>query len=189
MDPAGNLSLQRRRNALVLASPLDLEPHSRQSAGFSTQIHRQHRRPEAMFSFCHGRYRDYLRAVSLMLTMSSWWRTRRYLLEAAGSAEDAAARIAASPLLYFRELRHHLLEVPMRDGSGRQSNPQQGKRRLPNARARTAGPQTRRHHWKNVNRADEHTAGCAPSRYCSPQAAALHLDRARCARGGLYRFT
>jgi hypothetical protein len=56
---------------------------------------------------------------SLMLTVASWWRTRRYLLVAAGLAEDAAGRIAASPLLYFRELRHHLLEVPMRDGSGR----------------------------------------------------------------------
>lgn len=66
-----------------------------------------------------------------------------------------------------------LLAQPHRVG---QSDARQRKRRLPNACAHTAEAQTRQHHWKDVNRAGECVAGCAPSRYCSPRAAALHLD-------------
>ena len=56
----------------------------------------------------------------LWQTLTSWFRTRRYLKVTRGG-EQAANVVIASGLSLFRELQHHLIEFPSRDGSGRTS--------------------------------------------------------------------
>jgi hypothetical protein len=55
----------------------------------------------------------------LWQTLSSWSRTKPYLNLTAG--EEAANSIGTSELSLFRELRHHLIDFPSRDGTGKVS--------------------------------------------------------------------
>jgi len=55
----------------------------------------------------------------LWQTYASWRKTRQYLRVMRGDAPEDA--ITTSDLSLFRELRHHLVEFPSRDGSGRAS--------------------------------------------------------------------
>jgi hypothetical protein len=56
----------------------------------------------------------------LVQTVSSWFKTGRYLRIAQGG-KQAAELIVASNLSFFSQLRHHLIEFSSRDGSGRTS--------------------------------------------------------------------
>lgn len=56
----------------------------------------------------------------LWQTLTSWFRTRQYLRLTRGG-EQATNAVLTSDLSLFRELRHHLVEFPSRDGSGRAS--------------------------------------------------------------------
>ena len=53
-------------------------------------------------------------------TLTSWFRTRQYLKVTRGG-ELAAEAVMTSGLTLFRELQHHLIEFPSRDGTGRSS--------------------------------------------------------------------
>ena len=53
----------------------------------------------------------------LWQTLTSWLRTRQYLRLTRGG-EQAANAVLTSDLSLFRELRHHLVEFPSRDGKG-----------------------------------------------------------------------
>jgi len=55
----------------------------------------------------------------LIDTVNSFSQTRNYLMVSAGSGEGAANRIIASSLPVFREMRHYIVDIPARDGSGR----------------------------------------------------------------------
>ena len=57
-------------------------------------------------------------SIVLWQTLISWLRTRPYLILTRGG-EQAAGRVIASDLPFFRELRHHLIEFPSRDDTGR----------------------------------------------------------------------
>jgi len=56
---------------------------------------------------------------ALIQTVKSVKETRNYLVVVVGSSEEAATRILASSLPIFREMRHHIIDIPARDGSGR----------------------------------------------------------------------
>lgn len=56
----------------------------------------------------------------LWQTLTSWLRTRQYLNVTKGG-ELAADAVMTSNLSLFRELQHHLIEFPSRDGSGKSS--------------------------------------------------------------------
>lgn len=56
----------------------------------------------------------------LWQTLTSWLRTRQYLKVTKGG-ELAADAVMSSNLSLFRELQHHLIEFPSRDGSGKSS--------------------------------------------------------------------
>jgi hypothetical protein len=59
---------------------------------------------------------------SLWLTLRSWWRTNRYRQALRGVTDYTAVRqkLQANQLLpLFRGLHHHLVEIPLRDGSDR----------------------------------------------------------------------
>jgi len=56
----------------------------------------------------------------LWQTATSWYRTKKYLKVTRGG-EQAASVVGASDLPLCRELQHHLIDFPSRDGSGRAS--------------------------------------------------------------------
>lgn len=56
----------------------------------------------------------------LWQTRTSWFRTRQYLKVTRGGLLAADA-VTTSELSLFRELQHHLIEFPSRDGTGRSS--------------------------------------------------------------------
>lgn len=56
----------------------------------------------------------------LWQTLTSWLRTREYL-NVTKRGELAADAVMSSDLSLFRELQHHLIEFPSRDGTGRSS--------------------------------------------------------------------
>ena len=58
--------------------------------------------------------------VVLFQTILSWRRIKKHLQVTKGG-DQALESIAASDLPLFREFRHHLIEFPSRDGSGRMS--------------------------------------------------------------------
>lgn len=58
--------------------------------------------------------------VVLWQTLDSWFRTRGYLRLTRGG-EQAAGVIVDSKLPFFREFRHHLIDIPSRDGKGMMS--------------------------------------------------------------------
>jgi hypothetical protein len=59
-------------------------------------------------------------ACVLWQTIGSWLRTRKYL-QVTGDSKKALDEVITSDLSLFRELRHHLVEKPLLDGSGKTS--------------------------------------------------------------------
>ena len=55
--------------------------------------------------------------IVLWQTLASWLRTRPYLSLTRGG-EQAVGGVIASDLSFFREFRHHLIDIPSRDGKG-----------------------------------------------------------------------